>query len=363
MTTLTKAHNEWAKRADDERFSSLDALHNAVLNRYSAATTKTVETLKLQAVASADNSRVLIEGANGHAYPASAWAFSQFARLAGAPPGYLATLPANVAADCINHGLKTADIDTDRQSSVLFHRPADATPSIRAMVSTKYGRIWDADITSRLLRIAESGVWQPAPAAFDQSRGLYAGDRDMFAFMVDNNRRIFETLPGGGLSRGFFVWNSEVGARSFGLQTFLYEYVCGNHRVWGASNVKQVTLRHVGSDVNDRAFMTMAAELTEYANGSAADDEARIERMRTFELGGTKDEILDRLFGLRLPVLGKGRIREAIALAEQRETWYGNPRTVWALAGAVTEIARDLPCADDRVALDAAGAKIMALAG
>jgi excisionase family DNA binding protein len=43
--------------------------------------------------------------------------------------------------------------------------------------------------------------------------------------IADSNRRIFETLPGGGLSRGFFVWNSEVGAASFGIQTFFYEYV------------------------------------------------------------------------------------------------------------------------------------------
>jgi hypothetical protein len=28
--------------------------------------------------------------------------------------------------------------------------------------------------------------------------------------------------------------------------TFLYEYVCGNHRVWGASNVVEVKIRHIG---------------------------------------------------------------------------------------------------------------------
>jgi len=87
-------------------------------------------------------------------------------------------------------------------------------------------RIWNSEITSRLCDLEARGPWQPAPAAFDGSRGLYMGDRDLFAFMVDSGRRIFEKLPGGGLSRGFFVWNSEVGAASFGIQTFFYEYVC-----------------------------------------------------------------------------------------------------------------------------------------
>lgn len=360
MTTLTQAHNEWSRRAPDERFSSLEDLHGAVMARYQHNATKEVATHKLHAVAAPSGDHVQIGGPNGTPYPVTSWAFSQLARIADAPPSYLTSLPARLAADCINHGMNA--IESDRNSRVLFQNVADGQrPTIRAITSRSYSRIWDADITSRLLRLAEGGVWQPAPAAFDGSRGLYAGDRDMFAFMVDNGRRIFETLPGGGLSRGFFVWNSEVGARSFGLQTFLYEYVCGNHRVWGASEVKQITLRHVG-DVNDKAFGNLSAQLIEYANSSSADDEAKIERMRTVELGPDKNAILDRLFGMRALMLTKGTIRDALELSEKREEWYGNPRSAWAIAGALTEIARDLPNADERVALDTASAKVMALA-
>jgi hypothetical protein len=72
-------------------------------------------------------------------------------------------------------------------------------------------------------------------------------------FMVDDDRRIFETLPGGGLSRGFFISNSEVGDASFSLTTFLYQYVCGNHMVWGAQGVKNIRIPHIG-DADERAF-------------------------------------------------------------------------------------------------------------
>jgi hypothetical protein len=37
-----------------------------------------------------------------------------------------------------------------------------------------------------------------------------------------------------------------VGAASFGLMTFLFRAVCGNHIVWGAEDVKALKIRHNG---------------------------------------------------------------------------------------------------------------------
>lgn len=353
MATLEQAHREWATRASDERFSSLAAMHATAVDYHQGAVETTVRTRDMRAVA--DGDAVTVVGSAGIPARLTNWAFGQVSRLADAPPSYLASLPAQLAADCINAGLDRLDSD---DTSQLILRRDNGTLTMRGATSEAYTRIWNRDVTARLLDVEAAGVFRPAPAAFDGSRGLYLSDRDMFAFMVDSDRRIFETLPGGGLSRGFFVWNSEVGARSFGIMTFLYEYVCGNHRVWGAKEIREVRVRHVG-DVQGRAWGSIEAQLIAYANGSAADDEARIERMRTVELGGTKYEILDVLLGLRNPVLGKRRIIEALDLAEQRVDWYGNPRTQWAIAGAVTEIARDLPHASERVALDKAGTQIM----
>ena len=36
---------------------------------------------------------------------------------------------------------------------------------------------------------------------------------------------------------GFFIWNSEVGRRSLGIQTFWFEALCANHVVWDAVEV------------------------------------------------------------------------------------------------------------------------------
>lgn len=356
MTTLMKASNNWAFRPADERYDSISALHGAATKNRNAAARALVKTKELTAKVS--DGQVIINGATGAQASLTNWSFGQFARAAAAPPSYLRTLPAPLAAECINTGLQR--VDAGDTSALLFDQ-AEHGLTVRAINSEKYARIWNSDVTERLLALEARGPWQPAPAAYDGSRGLYLGDRDMFAFLVDNERRIFERLPGGGLSRGFFVWNSEVGAASFGLMTFLYEYICGNHIVWGASEVKEIRIRHIGKAdmLSERVF---AAELREYAESSATEDEARIERMRTYEIGATKDEILDKLFAMRVPQLTRKTIALGYDRAEQHVDWYGSPRTAWGMVNGLTEVARDMSNADDRVALERASQKVMHLA-
>jgi hypothetical protein len=355
MTTLTQAHNQWSRRAPDERYSSLADIHAAAVAARERAVTGKSKLASIRAIE--DNGAVAIEGSSGQRAALSHWAFGQLATKAEAPASYLRTLPASLAVANLNHGLAAVE---DCDAAILLNREHGAFTA-RAITSQKYDRIWNADITRRLQDMEATGPWQPAPAAFDGSRGLYLSDQDMFCFLVDNERRIFETLPGGGVSRGFFVSNSEVGAGSFVITTFFYEYVCGNHRVWGASGVKEFRIRHVG-DANGAAFREMRGTLIEYANASADEDEARIERARNMELGSDKDAVLDAIFKMRSPLLTRKLASEAYTLAENRVDWYGNPRSVWGMVGAITEIARDKPNASERDALQRAGSKLLEVA-
>ena len=359
MTMIMKASTEWSTRPADQRYSTVEDLHAACTRYRERARTAVVPFKALHATAV--DGEVILNGRTDRTAHLTHWSFGQLAARAGAPAGYLRDLPAPLAADCINHGLATrTDGDgTEDKATLLFDVNGEMTA--RAITSDQYTRIWNADITQRLVALKAQGTWQEAPAAFDGSRGQYASDRDMFSFFVDNNRRIFETLPGGGLSRGFMVWNSEVGAAVFGIMAFLYEYICGNHRIWGASEIKEVRLRHVGN-ADEKAFAKMAVELREYAEGSATEDEAKILRARQYTFGASKEEVLDTVFGLRIGGLSLARIDKAYDLAVEREGWYGDPRSAWGLAGGLTEIARDLPHAEERVAVDRAAGKVMEVA-
>lgn len=365
MSILMRAFNQWLNRPADEKFSSLEALHAAVAGLHKISQESVGVVLnKLAVITSGDATpEPMLRSQSGKTARFTHWSFGQFCRAIGAPAAYMRELPADLVATNLNYGLATVEgrrPEEDKSMKLLFSRNGDLR--LRALTGNAYGRIWNVDITSRLLRFVEQNPnWQPAPAAFDGSRGLYAGDKDIFAFLVDNERRIFETLPGGGLSRGFFVSNSEVGDASFRLTTFLYEYVCGNHRVIGASNVRDLRIPHIGA-ADERAFREMAVELRKYADSSVAEDELKIEAARKFVIGGTKDEVLDRIFGLRIPNLPRVTVDAGYDRAVEQEDRYGDPNTAWGLAGGITELARDLPNADDRVDLERAAGRVMQMA-
>lgn len=360
MSVLEAATNQWMKRPADERFSSLAELHAAVTHHRDVAVEASnvnVKALKISTKQIDGTVVPVLVGETGSEAEFTHHSFAQFSRRLGAPASYLRTLPAGLVSANLNNGIRTYEPASGDGDNLLFAQNGKLV--LRAALSPSYKRIWNTDITSRLIRLTEQAPeWQPAPAAFDGSRGLYASDKDMFAFLVDNDRRIFETLPGGGLGRGFFVSNSEVGDASFRITTFLYEYVCGNHRVWGTQGVQELRIPHIGN-ADERAFAKLTLELRKFADRAAGEDEAKIESMQRFQLGATKDEVLDAVFNLDVPKRLAGQVYE---LAEKREEWYGSPRSVWGFTGAMTEIARDLPNADKRVEMERAAGKVMQIA-
>lgn len=368
MATLERASREWANRPADERFASLEDLDAKAREKQARARTAQVPTDSLlpvivNAEEQADDTGegiALRDRASGIVAPLSHWAFGQLAKIAKAPADYLRTLPPAIVVDALTHGVKQHAGMVDPTTAVLFDQ--NGHTKVRALTSTDYSRIFDADVTARLLRLREAHPeWQPAPAAFDGSRGLYMGDRDMFAFLVDNNRRIFEQSEGGGLGRGFFTWNSEVGASSFGLCTFLYEYVCGNHRIWGARAIREMRVRHVG-DADQRALAQFDVTVRTYADSSANREEELIGQARNYRIADTKDALLDRLFGLRIPALSRKALEASYEVAEAHSDWYGSPLTAWGIAGGITEVSQRQEYAGQRVDMDRAAGKVMDLA-
>ncbi len=362
---LMAANAQWASRPADQRFSSLADLHAAVLHhRDVAAEQKGVALRTLRITTQADEAGVVapVLGTTTTERTASFthFSFGQLARKIGAPASYLRGLSAGLASANLNEGLRRAVEDDAGDSTLLFAQNGSLV--LRAWTSDKYARIWNSDITSRLIRLTEENpVWQPAPAAFDGSRGLYASDKDIFGFMVNSDRRIFESLPGGGLSRGFFISNSEVGDASFSLTTFLYQYICGNHMVWGAQGVRNIRIPHIG-DADARAFRNITIELRKYADESAAVDEQKIGRMIKYEITGTKDQVLDTIFSQVGKDVPKNVIAQGIEIAAKSEDRYGNPRSIFAITSGITEVARDKANADERVRLEKAASKVAQIA-
>src|SRR3954467_6710824 len=74
---------------------------------------------------------------------------------------------------------------------------------------------------------------------------LYASDRDVFLFLVDDTHPIEAgRLPNGDPDlyfRGFYCWNSEVGSKTLGIASFFLRAVCMNRNIWGVEGFQEIS--------------------------------------------------------------------------------------------------------------------------
>lgn len=361
---LTQASTQWASRPADERFTSLLDLqafkHRVRSNsRAIGASTRQIEAVPV----AGDNKSLQLVGPAGAPVDVSHWAFGQLAQRAGAPAGYLRNLPAPLAADNLNYGLKFNR--TVEDLGLLLSRTDSGNVELRAATGPQYGRIWDADIIDALVSRFGDGVTGNfrVPGIFGKTLAevtkenttLYASDRDCFVFLADEANRI--EVPNrrdgkeGLLARGFFVWNSEVGASTFGVSTFLFDYVCQNRIVWGASEVKEIKIRHT-SGAPDRFVEEIAPALQAYANSSTASIDKALEQARKSKIEEDVDAFLARRF-TRGQVVGI----QAAHVADE-----GRPiETIWDAVTGVTAYAREIPNTSDRIQLERAGGALLDL--
>lgn len=371
MSNLTQASHQWATRPDDERFTSLHEM-SASLNLIKARSRATVVSsrsgIHCEPISDTDLKGLQIVGPNGHPYQPTHWSFGQLSQLAGAPAGYLRTLPAAIVADNINYGLRFNRAPED--VGVLLRRTpvenvnnvADAhTYDLTAATGPQYGRIWNADITDALIAKFGDGVtgdWR-VPGEFGQqievtkaNTTLYASDRDMFVFLADEDHRVAvanrrDGKPGT-LARGFFLWNSETGGTSIGAAFFLFDYACCNRIVWGAQGYKEIRLRHTKS-APDRWLAEISPVLIEYANSAAAPVEATIRAAQAHKLDEAQAWLAKRY-----------SVRQAAQYNAAHERDENRPiETLWDAVTGMTAYARTVPHQDQRVAIEREAGKLL----
>ncbi len=369
---IGRVSSEWFSRPDDERYLSLGALHKAVRTRAERATARTVETRSIRVEAKvSDVSRLAlaIPGRDAPVMPTH-WSFGQLCGLVGAPSGYLRQLPAPLAGINLQHGLAS-----NRAELIKTLEADDGRVELRAVTGPDYGRIWDHELVGAVMRIAGDGVgdtrWK-VPGTLDWSTmvhnpfvevtkdttTLYASDRDVFLFLVDDTHPIEAgKLPNGDPDlyfRGFYCWNSEVGSKTLGMATFFLRAVCMNRNIWGAEGFEELSIRH--SKFAAHRFAHQAAPaLARFADSSAGPFVSGIRAARE-RIVARSDE--DRETFLRKRGFTRQETAKIISTVLGEE---GHPPTsVFDFVQGITAVARAKPHQDARLDLEARAAKLMA---
>ena len=363
-TLNSRVSSEWFSRPDDERYLNLTELYDSVKARADRATARTVESRAVRVEASRDNAEKLALIVPGQEQPIAPthWSFGQLCSLISAPATYMRQLPAPLAGINLQHGLLS-----HRAELVKTLENDDGRIELRAVTGPDYGRIWDHELVAAVMRIAGNGIgdtmWK-VPGVLDwatmthnpfvditkDTTTLYASDRDVFLFLVDDTHPIEAgRLPNGEPDlyfRGFYAWNSEVGSKTLGIASFYLRAVCMNRNLWGCENFEEITIRH-SKFAAQRFAHEAAPALTSFANSSPAPFVASVKAAREKIVARTDE---DRESFLRKRGFSKAETGKVIDIVLQEE---GHPpASIFDFVQGITAHARDKTNQDSRLELE-----------
>lgn len=371
---IGRVSSEWFNRPDDERYLSLTDLKDAVKRRSERSKTRIVESEAIRVEASRDNPErltLMLPDAPAPVAPTH-WSFGQLASLVGAPATYLRQLPAALAGINLQYGLSTR-----RAEQVKTLEIENGRLELRAVTGPDYGRIFDHELVDAVQKIAGNGTgdtrWK-VPGVLDWSTSiynpnvdiskhtttLYASDRDIFVFLVDDLNPIEAgRLPNGEPDlyfRGFYAWNSEVGSKTLGIASFYLRAVCQNRNLWGVEDFQEITIRH-SKYAASRFALEAEPALIQFAESSPMPFINGIKAARE-RIVARDDE--DRTTFLRKRGFSKGETGKIIdaVLADEGHP----PASVFDFVQGITRVARDKQHQDDRLDMEGKAKKLLDLA-
>jgi len=361
---IGRVSSEWFGRPDDQRFLNLDDLYGSVKARADHAEVRTVESRAIQVQAERDDPETLglVLPGQDQATAPTHWSFGQLCTIVSAPSSYLRQLPAPLAAINLQHGLLS-----HRRELLKTLVTQDGRVELRAVTGPDYGRVWDHELVAAIQRIAGNGAgdtrWK-VPGILDWSTmrhnpfvdvtkantTLYASDHDVFVFLVDDTHPIEAgRLPNGEPDlyfRGFYAWNSEVGARTLGIASFYLRGVCMNRNLWGVEQFEQITIRH-SKFAADRFAREAAPALRSFADSSAAGFISGIKAARAQIVARTAEERSTFLQKRGFTKPETAQIIRAVLNEEGHE-----PQSIFDFVQGITAVARDKPHQDARIDME-----------
>lgn len=350
MANLTRASQELFRRRPDECFESLAALAGHCRRQHEQSReiwqppqllgTKPLDAGRLLLTARAPGSSSAA-GSDG-AYEMNDWSFSQLCRLAGVGKETINRLsPATAAmvfAETLPQGSKPLQLFTEGAS-------------LRSIHAASYTRLYNSHLLAVIQEFATD--FQPPQKGMNGGTGLYGGEQDMFCFLIDPLG--WTEIGGEAFAPGFFLWNSEVGCRSVGIETFWFQACCQNHIVWDAVEVVEFSRKHTANvcdALNEirRIIEQIARRRDERRDGFAK----AIQKAMETKLGDDADEVLKVLAQKAIP---RSLAKQALEIAQEQGRF-----TVFSLVDALTRLCREMQNAGDRTEADQKAAQLLELA-
>jgi len=220
---------------------------------------------------------------------------------------------------------------------------------IRSIHGTQYARLWNEELVTLAM---ETDFTLPHEAV-GGGKGLYAGEQDMFLFLIDPTAWV--EIGEHAFAPGMFLWNSEVGRRSYGVQTFWYQSVCANHIVWDAVEVVGWSRKHTGNVGEGlERIRSITEELLQKRDERKDGFSEAIRKAMQTRLGGDSEECLK--------VLSQRGIKRTLAKKALEAAAEQGGFSIWCVVDALTRLARETQFVGLRTEADEKASRLLDLA-
>lgn len=343
---ITQSVSDIFSRPADSNYDSMEALLETAKEEMNQSRILKVNGSDIAFSASDGGFNIKIDGQ--HPLPLTNYSLTQVAKMAKIPSVVLERLHQK---DCDDLVVDNLDIlFPNKRSETKFVLVRDRFDDIgnidsvaRAINGGQYARLWDYEMFIEMEDFLVGETFTPELPEHQAgamrnalmhglSSGLFRGDQCSFGFFFAKDELEGDSEDLGGLKPGMMVWNSEVGARSFGFHTFYYHEKSGSIIIWTPANHKRKRFVHRGNNIR-RAFKEYVSTLEDVAKNFqtrytddlvtfnlaartpfAADDNAAIERLnKSFKMSASN-------------------ARAAIIAAKKTQNSYGFPLSIWNVA-------------------------------
>ena len=343
MNTITKASQSLFGRPDDEVFSGW----GDILTHLREEQKRTIEVpLDHLSATSRDGSLLASFSKDGNSYltEITDWSFGCVAKFTGVRGAYgtLNSLTPQTSATAINELLgRNSASRRDRVSLVYLSEDKSNAPVSRAFYSNAYKRVSDLEVFQHFHTLSEQFGYEPAgefagkrgglSPVRPEASGLYRGDRSSFGFIANERGKV--DIDNSSLYHAVMWGNSEVGRETLWFQDVLYNFICGNHMIWGPKRLRTVKHKHVG-DV--RAVLEQATRMFEEVDLEREERRISTEEMfmkaSTTSFAGTRKLVESKL----ADKFTKKDAALASSYLDHPQAYPKNPTSVWGVVQAIT---------------------------
>lgn len=340
MQTLTRANSELFRRGADECFPSLQAIWEHCNKKKELSIDHWHPPQNVRP--NVQEGRLSLAFGGERPYQMNDWSFAQLCRLAGVSKDTINRLSPETACRAFDETLPSSE----KPVQVLA-----TGDTVRSIHGVAYTRLWDVELLTMLREFATD--FEPPQEAAGGGTGLYCGEQDMFVFLIDPLG--WTEIDGESFAPGFFLWNSEVGRRSVGVQTFWFQAVCQNHIVWDAVEVVEFKRKHtanVHESLNQirSIILNLVEKRDERRDGFAS----AIKKAMGTTLGADAEEVLKVL---NQRGITRTLAKQALDIAREKGAF-----TVFSVVDALTRLSGKLANAGERAEADEKAGRLLALA-